>query len=116
MSATAPASLSTAIFNIDASEDAFVNFADASATSALFALDDNGSNFFTVTGITGNFLRAVSYNSQGVETDNFARVTQIRLGVVGAVVGAIPEPGTYSLMVAGLAAFGLVSRRRKAKK
>jgi len=111
MSATAPASLSTVILNIDAMEDGFVNFADASGTSSLFALAGNGSNFFTLTGVTGNVLTAVSYIN-GVETDNFAHVTDIRAGVAGA----IPEPGTYSLIVAGIAAFGLISRRRKAKK
>jgi len=102
MSATAPASLISVIYNIDATEDGFVTFADVLGPSGTFALDDNGSNFFTVTAITGNFLRAVSYNSQGVETDNFASVTQIRLGVVGAVVGAIPEPGTLVLLLTGL--------------
>ena len=61
-------------------------------------------------------LLDVPTGSKGSEADIFANVTQIRLGVVGAVVGAIPEPGTYSLMVAGLASFGLISRRRKAKK
>lgn len=102
MSATAPASLSTVIFNIDATEDGFVTFADALGTSSAFALDGNGSNFFTGTAITGNFLSAVSYIiNGGPEADIFANVTQIRLGVVG-VVGAIPEPGTLVLLLTGL--------------
>ena len=113
MSATAPASLISVIYNIDATEDGFVTFADVLGPSGTFALDDNGSNFFTVTAITGNFLRAVSYNSQGVETDNFASVTQIRLGVVGAVVGAIPEPGTLVLLLTGLTL--LIARVRPRK-
>ena len=111
ISATAPASLSTVIFNIDAEVDGFITFADGSGTSSPFALDDNGLNFFTLTGIAGNFLTAVSY-IQLTEADIIANVAQIRIGVDGA----IPEPGTYSLMMAGLAAFGLFSRRRKAKK
>ena len=101
LSATAPASLRTVILNIDATEDGFVTFTDASGTSAPFALDDNGSNFFTGTDITGNFLSAVSLNGLGSETDIFDSVTQIRLGVVG-VVGAIPEPGTLVLLLTGL--------------
>ena len=113
MSATAPASLISVIYNIDATEDGLVTFADVLGPSGTFALDDNGSNFFTVTAITGNFLRAVSYNSQGVETDNFASVTQIRLGVVGAVVGAIPEPGTLVLLLTGLTL--LIARVRPRK-
>ena len=45
MSATAPASLRTVIFSIDATEDGFVTFADASGIGPAFVLDDNGPNF-----------------------------------------------------------------------
>jgi len=114
MSATAPASLISVIYNIDATEDGFVTFADVLGPSGTFALDDNGSNFFTVTAITGNFLSAVSYLIQGgPEADNFANVTEIRLGVVGAVVGAIPEPGTLVLLLTGLTL--LIARVRPRK-
>ena len=40
-------------------------------------------------------------------------VKQIRLG---QAVTAIPEPETYALMMAGLAALGFIGRRRKARK
>ena len=114
MSATAPTSLRTVIFNIDATADGFVTFADASGIGPAFVLDDNGPNFFTVTDITGNLLSAVSYLIQGSpEADIFANVTQIRLGVVGAVVGAIPEPGTLVLLLTGLTL--LIARVRPRK-
>ena len=69
-------------------------------------------NFFTVTGITGDFLTFTTYNSRQAETDIVADVKQIRL----APVAAIPEPETYALMMAGLAAIGFIARRRKTRK
>ena len=112
ISATAPASLSTVIFDIDATVDGFVTFTDASGTSSPFALDDSGSNFFTLTGITGNFLTFTTFNSLQAEADIVADVKQVRLGIVGA----IPEPETYALMMAGLAAVGFIARRRKTRR
>jgi hydrogenase/urease accessory protein HupE len=76
----------------------------------LFALDGNGNNFFTLTGVTGGFLSFTTFSSPGVEADIVADVKQIRLGVVGV----IPEPETYALMLAGLGAVGFFARRRKA--
>jgi len=101
--------LGTVILNIDATEDGFVTFADGSGIDGTFALDGNGQNFFTATGVTGGFLSFTTFNSQMAETDIVADVKQIRLGVVGA----IPEPETYALMLAGLGAIGFLTRRRK---
>ena len=104
------ASFSTLILDIDANADGFVTFTDGAGTSAPFALDDNGQNFFTLTGIVGNFVTFVT-SVNGVETDIVDEVKQIRLGQVTA----IPEPETYALMMAGLAALGFIGRRRKAR-
>jgi len=104
--------LGTVILNIDATEDGFVTFADGSGLDGTFALDGNGQNFFTATGVTGGFLSFTTFNSQMVEADIVADVKQIRLGVVGA----IPEPETYALMMAGLAAIGFIARRRKTRR
>ena len=106
-------SMTTLILNIDSNEDGFVTFTDGSGTTGQFALDDNGQNFFTITGITGNSLSFVAFNGQGQEADIVDEVRQIRLG---GQVTAIPEPETYALMMAGLAAVGFISRRRKTKK
>ena len=103
------AGFSTLILNIDASADGTVTFADGAGTSTPFALDDNGNNFFTLTGIVGNFVTFVT-SVGGVETDIVTDIKQIRLGIAPA----IPEPETYALMMAGLAAIGFISRRRRA--
>ena len=102
---------STLILDIDASADGFVTFSDGATTSAPFALDDNGNNFFTLTGIVGPSVTFVT-SVNGVETDIVSDVKQIRLGA--GPVAAIPEPETYALLMAGLAAVGFISRRRKA--
>ena len=105
------APLSTLILNIDATESGFVTFTDSSGPDGTFALDDDGQNFFTLTGISGGFASFRTFNSQMVEADIVADVDQIRLG--GASVAAIPEPETYALMLAGLGAVGFIARRRK---
>jgi len=104
--------LNTVILNIDASVDGVVTFTDGSGTSGAFALDDNGTNIFTLTGITGNFL-TFRTSVNGVETDMMTEVLQIRLG---GPVAAIPEPETYALIMAGLATIGFIGRRRKTRK
>ena len=109
----ATGSMTSLILNIDATEDGFVTFTDGAGTSTPFELDASGQNFFTLTGIVGNSVTFVtSLTSGGAETDIVDEVRQIRV----AGVTAIPEPETYALMMAGLAAVGFISRRRKAKK
>ena len=107
--------LSTVILNIHASENGFVTFTDGRGTSGAFAVDGNGANFFTATGITGNFLTFhTTLTSGGAETDIVDDVRQIRLGQ--GTVTAIPEPETYALMMAGLAAIGFIAGRRKTQR
>jgi hypothetical protein len=104
------ADLGTVILNIDATENGFVTFSDGAGPDGTFALAANGENFFTATGITGGFLSfTTSLTNGGPEVDIVADVKQIRLGIVGA----IPEPETYALLLAGLGMVGFVARRRK---
>jgi len=106
--------LITVILNIDASDDGFVTFTDGAGTSSAFAIDGDAANFFTATGIAGSFLTFhTTLTSGGAETDIVTDVRQIRLG---GPVAAIPEPETYALMMAGLAAIGFIGRRRKTRK
>jgi hypothetical protein len=106
--------LTTVILNIQASNDGFVTFTDGAGISGEFAIDGNAENFFTATGITGNFLTFhTTLDPGGAETDIVTDVTQIRLG---GPVAAIPEPETLALMMAGLATIGFIGRRRKTRK
>ena len=66
--------------------DRFIGFQDGSTTNWLFAYED-GSDW--------------DYNDMAVKVESIAATT------------AVPEPETYALMVAGLAAVGFMSRRRK---
>lgn len=98
------------ILNIDATENGFVTFADGAGPDGTFALDANGENFFTATGITGGFLSfTTSLVSGGPEVDIVADVNQIRL----TIASAVPEPETFALLLAGLGMMGFVARRRK---
>jgi hypothetical protein len=59
--------------------------------------------YLTITADGGDMINSLTFmsNSNAFEVDNL-RVT------------AVPEPGTYALMLAGLAAVGFVAKRRKA--
>jgi hypothetical protein len=59
--------------------------------------------YLTITADGGDMINSLTFmsNSNAFEVDNL-RVT------------AVPEPGTYALMLAGLGALGFVAKRKKA--
>lgn len=100
------------VLNINASDDGFVSFSDGLDTSALFALDANGQNFFTITGPFQTLSYTTFSDQAGTESDIVADTRQVRFEL-GDVTTPIPEPGTYALMLAGLGLLGFMSRRRR---
>lgn len=65
-----------------------------------FAANGNNANsrLFTIGTNGGTLINSITFRSHGIAFE---------------VAAAIPEPGTYALMLAGLAAVGFVVRRRK---
>jgi hypothetical protein len=74
----------------------------------LFALT-NGENFFGFQGINGQSIASVSLQAVG---GTIGDVRQIRFD---AVNGAIPEPGTWAMMLIGFGAAGAAMRRSRRK-
>jgi hypothetical protein len=105
---------STLILNLDVSADGTVTFTDdVSGTSSPFALDDNGSNFFT---ITGGPFSSISFTTfvNGSEAAILSEVENVRLGgVTLANPSGVPEPGSWALMLLGFGIAGLALRKRK---
>jgi hypothetical protein len=75
-------------------------------TSSPFSLG-SGENFFNVTTLDDQLITKVSFLSTPL-----ADVRQIRLGDV-QLISAIPEPASWSLLIAGLAGVGALLRRRR---
>jgi hypothetical protein len=69
----------------------------------------NGENFFGFVGIDGQSIRSVAITTAGGIQD----IRQIRLDQ--ATVAAVPEPGTWALMLVGFGAVGASLRRRRSK-
>jgi hypothetical protein len=104
-----------ATFVLAGSRRGDTNNVDVSFGSAtdLFALASSaGPTTYTLSftpGSDGTF--SLSFGNQG--GDNLGALL-LNVSVNADVVGAIPEPQTYALMLAGLAALGVVARRRRA--
>jgi hypothetical protein len=76
----------------------------ASNRSGAFMFDD----LSLVSGGTGSW--AINWLNGGGQLPNYSNLT---LFVRDVVVTPIPEPETYALLLAGLAAVGFIARRRK---
>lgn len=98
------------------------NLFGGDATAATFTILDNqgettvfsgnalgnGSNFFGFQGINGQSISNVSISFTG---GGVGDVRQIRLDEVTA--GAVPEPASWALMIAGFGGVGMILRRSR---
>jgi hypothetical protein len=105
-----PSTFSTLVLNIDATQNGTVTFTGSpGGTSTSFALRENGSNFFTITGENFDF---VSFTTSGTAISGIVLDTaQIRLDT--AVI-PVPEPMSLALFGAGLLGLGMVRRKQSA--
>ena len=105
------------------------NFISNPVGAGLYGIEYNGlTQVFTVTGILGagdgegtHTLTIGIADTADTIFDSGVFVASLRAGTatggggIDPVVPGIPEPETYALMLAGLAAMGFVARRRKNK-
>ncbi len=73
-----------------------------------FALG-NGQNFFGIQATGGDLISSIAFDTNGI---GVADLRQVRIGGV-AMAAAVPEPGTWGLMLLGFGAVGYSMRRRR---
>lgn len=125
----------TSLYYIDTTADvlkvataAFDN--PAISTVGPLGFNANGVNGFDISGLSGTGFAAMTdldTGKSGLYTINLGTGTASLVGafgiggntaiappLLGLTVAAVPEPGTYALLLAGLAGVGFVARRRRA--
>ena len=80
-----------------------------SQTSQTFNAQMNGSNRFGIEATDGSVLTGLTISS----SNGFGSLTQLR--IAPAVLTAVPEPGTWAMMLVGFGAIGASLRRRRSR-
>ncbi len=92
----------------------FINFTSPIATATAAAVDGNAAGL--VGGLGGTVATSWAPGStlwlRWTENNELGNDHGLAIDNLSVSVTAVPEPGTWALMLAGLAAFGLLARRR----
>lgn len=94
---------------------------DGTATTAtLTFLDSAGQTFSNTFDILSNgFFNALATDGQTIDkfsfttNGSFQDVRQVRIGGITTLVGVVPEPMSWALMIFGFAGVGAIIRRRR---
>ncbi|NJC04478.1 hypothetical protein GGQ97_000271 [Sphingomonas kaistensis] len=92
------------LFNAAADTSSVTIFVNGIAQTFSLA---NGQNFFGFSATGGDLITSIAFDTNG---SGVADLRQVRLGGVAA---AVPEPGTWALMLFGFGAVGVSMRRRR---
>lgn len=111
-------------FSVNYGLEAYATAAgEASSTTMSLSVTGNGGSATDFASTSASFASGMTSNA-GTLSVSFANSTGSKvLGTLGGsvsssgfgAVAAIPEPGTYAMFLAGLAAMGAVARRRRVK-
>ena len=82
-----------------------------STLSQNFDLNLNGQNFFNIAAINGQ--RITSVNLTANPGGLFSDIRQNRIGGVGPITAAVPEPSTWAMMILGFIGLGFIGYRKK---
>jgi hypothetical protein len=80
--------------------------------SGTFNLDGNGQNYFNITGTNGDTFGGFRITLNPADT-GVSALQNVR--VITSVAGAVPEPGTWALMLLGFGGVGVSMSRRRSK-
>lgn len=82
----------------------------SSGVTQTFSLNPNGQNFFGIRATDGDVLTSIAFDTNG---SGVADLRQVRLGGITSQMSAVPEPGTWAMVLLGFGAIGFGMRRRK---
>ena len=85
-----------------------VSITFTSGASGVFNIAQ-GQNFFSAQATDGDFITRVAFDTNG---SGIKELKQVRLGGIGAIA-AVPEPGTWAMMLVGFGLVGGVARTRR---
>ena len=97
------------LFNaLDNTTEVTITLSDG--TVQTFQLNPNGQNYFGIEATDGDSLTSVSFATNGVGVDD---VRQVRIGGIGEMTAAVPEPATWALLLLGFGFVGGMMRKTK---